>query len=244
MSSIFDYYQYRKQNHSCVKCGWVGSGENLEIGEVFDTLYEVECPHCHTYLGCVPNPTIEEARKHWSELPDHEKHQLEMLEAMCNEFDRQCLKSADQLPDIQSPDFTLVWDTTDGKVSIRNGSQVVFVEPMIYEGYERYEEVVTILKEKYGEALRGVHPTVHSYEPLCGDKSSAAHRLENFHREVFGTNFEWLPVPPTIWPDLQNLPEDPVIRPLLQTHRVPRYFWPDGVISGEQAEALIKKHGR
>lgn len=243
MGAIFDYYQYKKQSHTCPKCGWVGSGASLEIGEVFDILYEVECPHCHAYLGCVPNPTIEQAREHWSELPDHEKHQLEMIEAMCNEFDGRCLKSAEQLPDIESPEFILVWDTADGNVTILNGCQVIFVEPMIYQGYERYEEMVTILKERYGHALRGVHPTARSYEPLCGDKTGAASRLEDFHTKVFGTDIDWLPEPPHALPDLQSLPEDPAIRPLLMTCGVPRHDWPDGVISSMQAEELIKKWG-
>jgi hypothetical protein len=43
--------------------------------------------------------------------------------------------------------------------------------------------------------------------------------------------------------DLQNLPEDPVIRPMLIGNGVPRHLWPEGPISGEQAEALIARHG-
>ena len=43
--------------------------------------------------------------------------------------------------------------------------------------------------------------------------------------------------------DLQNLPEDPAIRAMLISNGVPRHLWPDGVISGEQASDLIRKHG-
>jgi hypothetical protein len=43
--------------------------------------------------------------------------------------------------------------------------------------------------------------------------------------------------------DLQNLPEDPVIRPMLLSNGVPRHLWPDGVINGEEASELIRKHG-
>lgn len=39
--------------------------------------------------------------------------------------------------------------------------------------------------------------------------------------------------------DLQNLPEDPVIRPMLISHGVPRHLWPQGFITMEQAKALI-----
>jgi hypothetical protein len=43
--------------------------------------------------------------------------------------------------------------------------------------------------------------------------------------------------------DLQRLPEDPVIRPMLISHGVPRNLWPEGVISSAQAGVLIKQYG-
>ena len=43
--------------------------------------------------------------------------------------------------------------------------------------------------------------------------------------------------------DLQNLPEDPVIRPMLISNGVPRHLWPEGTITGEQADELIRKYG-
>lgn len=43
--------------------------------------------------------------------------------------------------------------------------------------------------------------------------------------------------------DLQNLPEDPVIRPMLISYGVPRHLWPEGVITLAQVSELIKKYG-
>ena len=43
--------------------------------------------------------------------------------------------------------------------------------------------------------------------------------------------------------DLQNLPEDPVIRPMLISNGVPRHLWPDGWISLDQAAELIRRYG-
>jgi hypothetical protein len=43
--------------------------------------------------------------------------------------------------------------------------------------------------------------------------------------------------------DLQNLPEDPVVRPMLIINGVPRHLWPDSVISSQQATELIRKYG-
>ena len=42
--------------------------------------------------------------------------------------------------------------------------------------------------------------------------------------------------------DLQNLPEDPVIRPML-IGNVPRHLWPQGVIRLDQAVELIRRYG-
>ena len=47
-------------------------------------------------------------------------------------------------------------------------------------------------------------------------------------------------LPPT---DLQNLPEDPAIRPMLISNGVPRHLWPEGWISEAQAAELIRRYG-
>jgi guanosine-3',5'-bis(diphosphate) 3'-pyrophosphohydrolase len=43
--------------------------------------------------------------------------------------------------------------------------------------------------------------------------------------------------------DLQNLPEDPVIRPMLIGNGVPRHLWPEGTITLDQAVELIRRYG-
>lgn len=43
--------------------------------------------------------------------------------------------------------------------------------------------------------------------------------------------------------DLQNLPEDPAIRPLLTCNGVPRHLWPNSPITSAQATELIDRHG-
>jgi hypothetical protein len=50
---------YKKLGFKCRSCSWWGIGSELEMGEVFDSLFEVECPKCHTYLGAIGFPLIE-----------------------------------------------------------------------------------------------------------------------------------------------------------------------------------------
>lgn len=187
---IFDYCQHIQQTWTCDACGWSGLGSELEIGEVYDTLHELDCPQCHTRMGCVPHPTLKEARANWGKVPEHDKRQVEYLEKMIEEIDRLCLKSPEQLPDIQSDDFVLVWDAEEGKTVIRHQGQLVFVEPIHFEDFKRFEVVVGILKARYGDALKGVQPTRAAYENLCGDSITAGGRLKAFYSEIFGRAFE------------------------------------------------------
>lgn len=56
----------------------------------------------------------------------------------------------------------------------------------VYEGYERFEEVAHILKERYGAALRDLMPTATSASYLYGDSLTASDRIARFRRALFG----------------------------------------------------------
>jgi hypothetical protein len=50
------YENYKKLKYRCRNCDWSGFGVELEMGEVFDSLFEIECPKCMTYIGAVGFP--------------------------------------------------------------------------------------------------------------------------------------------------------------------------------------------
>lgn len=50
---------YKKLSFKCRSCSWWGIGGELEMGEVFDSLFEIECPKCHTYIGAIGYPVID-----------------------------------------------------------------------------------------------------------------------------------------------------------------------------------------
>ena len=52
-------YNYKNLNFKCRSCNWSGYGFELEMGEVFDLLFEIECPACSAYIGAVPFPIVE-----------------------------------------------------------------------------------------------------------------------------------------------------------------------------------------
>lgn len=50
------YENYKKLKFKCRSCTWSGLGVDLEMGEVFESLFEIECPKCMTYIGAVGFP--------------------------------------------------------------------------------------------------------------------------------------------------------------------------------------------
>lgn len=163
--------------HRCTNCDWVGFGSALEVGELFDDLAEFSCPPCGATLLLVQDPTLEEWRANWGQLNDAQRRHVEAAERFHSQFQQEKLRGPEDLPDISNPTFFLKWDFSDdgdsSRTVIRLGDQVIFSEPAVFEGYERFAEVARILKSKYGSQLTDVIPTERSHLYLYGDKLSA-----------------------------------------------------------------------
>jgi hypothetical protein len=189
-----NYYTYKEESFSCNHCGWNGKGADLEQGEMFDALFELDCPACHEKLTFISYPTTTDARANWDRLPEVDRMQVEIIERRLDLFDRVSLKSPDQLPDIGESEFVLLWDFADipqvgGTTLIRLGDRQIFAEPAFYEGYKRFMEVAEVLKAKYGNALQDLVPTDKSRMFLYGDKLSAVDQIEKFRERLFGLLF-------------------------------------------------------
>ncbi len=55
---------------------------------------------------------------------------------------------------------------------IRLGEQVIWVEPALWEGYDRFYEVKVLLKQRYGARFASLTPTEDSKLYLYGDGGS------------------------------------------------------------------------
>jgi hypothetical protein len=115
--------------------------------------------------------------------------QFAKIESEQARFEELCLKSPEQLPDIDELFFTLDWDFDDEMILLRYGKKEIFKEPAVYEGYERFEEVARILKARYGNALLDMAPTQNSEVYLYGDSLTAADRIANFRKDFFGDTY-------------------------------------------------------
>lgn len=188
------YYRYhdnwRTTQFVCPDCKWTGPGSALVQGEIFDAVCEFNCPACHREITVIMHPTLAESRANWDNLSDLDRKQVEDMEKFQAEFERRKLSSLDQLPPIESKAFTLAWDVQGTKhpydTVIKLGQQVVFVEPAVWEGYQRFIEVAGILRAKYGPALRDLVPTAASELYLYGDKSAAPQLIEDARKQIFG----------------------------------------------------------
>jgi hypothetical protein len=186
-STSMTFYTYKGEHFRCKHCGWNGMGGELVFGEEFDQLVELNCPACQTKVSFVMYPTLAESRANWERLSDSEKAQVEQIENAQARFNALCLKSPEQLPQIDGLFFPLVWDFDgdDDMTLLRFGDAVIFSEPAVYEGYERFEEVTRILKARYGNALQDVVPSPASETYLYGDSLTASERVEKFRLEIF-----------------------------------------------------------
>ena len=170
-----NYYEFKKASVKCDHCGWEGYGREAGVLEVFREVAEYCCPKCQEKIAVVLHPTLDESRAHWSELDPLEQAHVEMIESNSREFAGRSLKSASELPDIDLPAFVLLWDRDGddgarGDTVIRLGDRVIWQEPEVYEGYWRYEEIVELLKSRYGTALQDLEPSVRSGDCLYGDR--------------------------------------------------------------------------
>jgi hypothetical protein len=151
---------------------------------------ELLCPVCGKYIDLVLNPTPEEARANWDKLSDFDRELFEKAERFRSDHARRKLRNASELPNVTEQSFTLSWDFADygshRDILIRHGEAVIFAEPALYEGYERFVEVAEMLRSRYGTALRDLVPTAASELYLYGDYSSAPAIVRQARRRIFG----------------------------------------------------------
>ncbi len=187
MARRFDYYDdWKSKLLTCPKCGWSGTFEQGAV-EYFEQLMDSSCPACKwphaPKLAVVSFPTLEETEANFEKLSDAEKASLAERKEFLAELERTRLKSPDELPDLAGSEIVLSWDFYEDESGaswtlIGYADQVVWSEKAVFEGAERFCEVVDILKQKYGERLADVVPADISGMYLYGDRLSSIEMVE------------------------------------------------------------------
>ncbi|MBK0403067.1 hypothetical protein I5M27_08715 [Adhaeribacter sp. BT258] len=172
MAQRVNYSAYKATEFTCPDCSWTGLGEEACLN--FEMVMDLECPKCFKMLAIIDAPTYGEILHKGKEC-DRERLKQEIK--FKENFQRVCLKSADQLPDIKgdSISFTFRSDTIDGEDLniIEHQDQTIWQEPMLFEGYERFMEIGNLMKEKYGVRMVDLIPDQTAELFLYGDKLKA-----------------------------------------------------------------------
>ena len=183
------YDNWQNEDFDCPKCKWHGPGSALVLGDYNWESAERLCPVCEELITVVLHPTIEESRANWDKVSEWDRRNIEAAEAHRAEFERRKLREPAQLPDITGASFVLHWDfAEDGsrkETLIKHGDNIIFAEPALWEGYERFIDVAQILRERYGAALRDLVLTKRSELYLYGDRSSAAAAVAEARQKIF-----------------------------------------------------------
>lgn len=171
-----EYYDgWQEKTYICPDCSWQGHGEECRQGNMYRELFALSCPKCGEELDTISFPRISDTQANWDKASEADKLMATLAEQSSKVIKATKLYSTQQLPGIHGNDLVLVWDYQsprlfDSWTVIRYGNEIVWREKCGWEVYNRFVEVLKILKDKYGRNLVDVAPTYRSYDSLCGDR--------------------------------------------------------------------------
>lgn len=180
----YNYYDdWKSEAAACKKCPWTGTLDE-GVHETFSDLFEVNCPKCDGRLALVMFPTLDEMVRAAPKLSPLERSYNAAASRFAMRFEALKLRSPDQLPELEADALVLVWEgvTEEGHETtvIRHGNDIVWREPAVWEGYTRFEEILKILKHKYGHRLLDVVPAPSSELWLWGDRLGAPGAVDHY----------------------------------------------------------------
>lgn len=182
----FRYYDdWKSEPLTCPSCGWTCTFEEGSV-EHYDELMDSSCPVCPSLdaamLAIVTYPTMDETAANRDKLSEGEKQNYQTRREFLARLDAQQLCDPKQLCDLEGDRLELSWnfvtnENGEHRNVIRWGDKVVWDEPATWEAYDRFEQVATILKAKYGRRLVDLEPTEASLLYLLGDSFSASAKI-------------------------------------------------------------------
>lgn len=180
MSKIYSYFEnYRSETFRCQRCQWSGGFEKLDR-EYYRDLFDGSCPRCNQMLIIVEYPTANEIRTAASQGNAEAKGALPLVqqrEALDAAFEQESLKSPDQLPDLAGDALQFAWDRDETHTLIRHGDDIIWREPLFWEGWPRFNQVKDVLKSRYGTRFKSLIPTEASRLYLFGDDLKASEKI-------------------------------------------------------------------
>ncbi|MGA7826399.1 MAG: hypothetical protein WCA04_01980 [Geobacteraceae bacterium] len=183
--------EWKTKEYTCSGCSWSGTGGDAARGTLYRGTYlELNCPTCSEFLDVLILPAEKGCAHSREGLTEEQLRAKEEADEQERLYREKCLASADQLPELPDGEITLSWDMEQDQTQIRNGETVIWSEPVVYEGFDRFEQIALILKEKYGCRLKDLVPTDRSKLFLYGDYEPSLAFLIKLRKELFGVDAE------------------------------------------------------
>jgi len=146
-------------------------------------------------LLVVPYPTHAETREAAANGNEAAKENLKIVEereAFFARAEEHSLTRPSQLPDLEGDDLVIEWDFKDEEKSVggdhwtvlRHEGKAIWREVAFYEGINRFESVLWILREKYGNRMAELRPAEASFTYLLGDDLRASGRVDSLNAEL------------------------------------------------------------
>ncbi|MEJ7783762.1 MAG: hypothetical protein WKF96_03090 [Solirubrobacteraceae bacterium] len=176
MAKHHAFYEFNDDTSiTCPGCGWQGFARDCSK-EYFSELFDESCPRCDQMVAIVAYPTHEETRRAaaaGNERAIAELANVERREAFWEKAEASELKDPSQLPKIGGDRFELLWDKDGDHTVVRHGEREIWREVAYWEGGDRFAEVFTLLRRRYGWRLDRLVPTQRSLLWLGGDRFTA-----------------------------------------------------------------------
>ena len=148
----------------------------------------MECPQCDHGVGYLVFPNLTETEEAAAagnqeaiqDLPEA-RDRLKRRQARLAKFEREELKSSSQLPDLQGESLEFTWDFVqmdeENYQVIRTGEAEVWRELAFWDNIPSFNEIKSLLRERYGARFKSLTPTEDSLDWLTGDHFSKLREL-------------------------------------------------------------------
>jgi hypothetical protein len=184
--------EWMKKAYTCSDCSWRGTGGESARGIMYRGKFlELTCPTCSASLDVLILPAEKGCAHSREGLTEEQLKAKEEADEQERQYREKCLSSTEQLPTLPDGEITLNWDMEQDQTQIRNGEAVIWSEPAIYEGFDRFEQIALILKDKYGKRLKDLVPTDRSKLFLYGDYEPSLAFIVKLRKELFGVDAEF-----------------------------------------------------
>ena len=152
---IINYYTYKNCEFTCIKCKWSGKGSETKVGEVYEGVFEIDCPVCHEPVDSISHPHIYEIL----EYDEDENEKDKCREILDNWVDR-AIKEIQQKNKISDSKSKTIIFSKSGEIDPEIVKQAVYSQINFVLPKDIWDEINTAFGECWNNEI-GIRGWVH-----------------------------------------------------------------------------------